>query len=56
MKKKDFVIEGGVLVEYCGEGGDVVIPDGIIAIDEFAFQGNEDITGINYNTGNRYLY
>ena len=33
----DFVIESGVLVEYTGPGGDVVIPDGVTAIGEKAF-------------------
>lgn len=33
----DFVIEDGVLVEYTGKGGDVVIPDGVVEIDEHAF-------------------
>ena len=28
----DFVIENGVLKQYVGEGGDVVIPDGVISI------------------------
>ena len=26
---KDFIIENGVLKEYVGSGGDVVIPDGV---------------------------
>ena len=29
----DFIIESGVLTEYTGPGGDVVIPDGVIAIE-----------------------
>lgn len=31
-KPEDFVIEDGVLVEYVGPGGDVVIPDGVTEI------------------------
>lgn len=34
---EDFEIEGGVLVKYDGEGGDVVIPDGVTSIGEEAF-------------------
>ena len=34
---KDFVIENGVLVKYQGNGGDVVIPDGVTSIDKNAF-------------------
>jgi hypothetical protein len=26
---KDFIIENGVLKKYTGEGGDVIIPDGV---------------------------
>ena len=36
-KESDFVIENGVLIEYQGSGGDVVIPDGVISIGDGAF-------------------
>ena len=29
----DFVIENGVLLEYVGPGGDVVMPDGVANFD-----------------------
>lgn len=36
--ESDFVIdENGVLTRYQGSGGDVVIPDGVASIGEFAF-------------------
>lgn len=35
----DFIIENGVLIQYVGPGGDVVIPNGTIAIDKYAFMG-----------------
>lgn len=34
----DFIIENGVLKKYTGPGGDVVIPEGIKNISNFAFQ------------------
>lgn len=34
---KDFVIEDGVLKKYVGAGGDVVIPEGVVEISEYAF-------------------
>lgn len=34
---KDFVIENGVLKKYLGNGGDVVIPDGVYEIGRSAF-------------------
>ena len=41
-KESDFVIENGVLIEYQGSGGDVVIPDGVISIGHgvFAYCGS----------------
>ena len=43
---KDFVIKNGVLTQYKGSGGDVVIPDDVVEIGEKAFQGKgiESIT------------
>ena len=43
---KDFVIENGVLKKYVGEGGDVVIPDGVSVIDWRLFAENESITSV----------
>ncbi len=34
----DFIIENGVLVKYTGNGGDVVIPDGVTDIGYEAFR------------------
>ncbi len=42
----DFVIENGVLKKYVGEGGDVVIPDGVKTIGMRVFTGRNDITSI----------
>ena len=36
---QDFVIENGVLKEYNGPGGVVVIPEGVTEIDGGAFRG-----------------
>ena len=33
----DFVIESGVLKEYVGPGGDVMIPDGVTTITIYPF-------------------
>jgi len=35
----EFVIENGVLIKYNGNGGDVVIPDSVTAIEREAFAG-----------------
>jgi hypothetical protein len=43
---KDFVIENGVLRKYIGEGGDVVIPDGVTDIGYEAFNNCRTITSI----------
>lgn len=40
------VNENGVLVRYDGSGGDIVIPDGVTAINTGAFSGNTAITSV----------
>ena len=42
----DFEIENGVLRKYHGQGGRVVIPEGVIGIGNAAFAGCESLTGI----------
>ncbi len=42
----DFVIEGGVLKKYHGPGGDVVIPDGVTSIGEFAFTNSFNLNSV----------
>lgn len=39
--------EDGVLVAYHGPGGFVTIPDGVIAIGDFAFHDADEVTGVN---------
>ncbi|MCQ2483757.1 MAG: leucine-rich repeat domain-containing protein [Clostridia bacterium] len=43
---EEFVIENGVLVEYNGNGGDVVIPDGVTSIGKSVFEGCENLTSV----------
>ena len=42
----DFVVNGGVLKDYNGAGGDIVIPEGVTEIDESVFEGNEAIASV----------
>ena len=42
----DFVIENGVLKKYTGEGGDVVIPEGVTAIGNLAFSYCKNLQSI----------
>ena len=42
----DFVIENGVLKEYKGQGGDVVIPEGVTSIGDGAFWGCRSLTSV----------
>jgi hypothetical protein len=37
-REEDFVIKDGVLMKYVGEGGDVVVPEGIETIGMHAFE------------------
>ena len=48
---KDFVIENGVLVEYTGEGGSLVIPEGVTVIGNSAFLGCNTLTGVKIPDG-----
>ena len=41
---KNFVIEDGVLKNYTGPGGDIVIPAGVTEIGELAFEGGSNLT------------
>lgn len=43
---KDFVIENGVLTEYQGPGGDVVIPSSVTSIGGYAFCDCNSLTSI----------
>ena len=42
----DFVIENGVLKKYQGQGGDVVIPEGVTSIGDGAFWGCRSLTSV----------
>ena len=42
----DFVIENGVLKKYVGPGGDVVVPEGVTKIGNWAFDGCSSLTSI----------
>ena len=44
----DFVIENGVLKEYIGEGGDVVVPDGVTTVATGAFSKCSKITRVSF--------
>lgn len=48
---EDFDIKNGVLIKYYGPGGDVVIPEGITDIEQFAFDEQSDITSVVIPTG-----
>ncbi len=47
----EFVIEDGILTQYNGPGGDVVIPAGVTAIGENVFLRRKDITSIAIPSG-----
>ena len=42
----DFYIQYGVLIRYNGSGGDVVIPDSVTVIGDWAFTGCKTLTSI----------
>lgn len=44
--EEDFIISGNSITGYQGDGGDVVIPDGITEIGDSAFFQNDNITNL----------
>ena len=48
---QQFYINDGVLYHYFGQGGDVIIPEGITEIADDAFSNRSDITGISIPKG-----
>lgn len=49
--EEDFVIEDGVLVGYNGEGGEVIIPDGVTSVAANVFKDNKSITKVVFPEG-----
>ena len=47
----DFEIIDGVLVKYHGNDSDVIIPEGVCEIGEFAFQENTNICSVVIGDG-----
>lgn len=43
----DFLIEGGVLKKYLGDGGAVTVPDGVTELGNSAFRENISITSVH---------
>ena len=46
INDETFIIENGTLIEYKGNGGDVVIPDGVTCINACVFNGCKSLTSI----------
>lgn len=49
----EFIIEDGVLETYNGDGGDVIIPDGVTSIGDFAFYRCSGLRKLNISLRNR---
>ena len=52
---KDFEIKSGVLEKYHGAGGDVVIPEGVTAIGEYAFSDCTSLKSVRFPNGVRSI-
>ena len=46
MHTEEFVIYNGHLIDYNGDGGDVVVPHGVVHIEGGSFEGNKTITSV----------
>ena len=51
MSAADFVLVGNVLKKYTGQEADVVIPDGVTKIAEYAFNGCSHVTSVHIPAG-----
>ena len=49
--ENDFVIEGGILRRYAGPGGDVIFPEGVTSIGNFAFSWCSGLTSVTIPDG-----
>lgn len=52
---EDFRIFDGELVRYTGDGGDVVIPEGVERIGEYAFCKCQNLTSVTVPYGCKYI-
>lgn len=51
VNNTDFVIKEGVLQKYLGSEKDIIVPEGVTSIAEWAFQGNETMESIHFPEG-----
>ena len=52
----DFIVEKGVLKQYVGPGGDVVIPEGVTRIDRWAFFNRSSLTSVTIPESVSYIH
>lgn len=52
----DFIIKNGVLEQYVGPGGDVVIPEGVTRIDRWAFFNRSSLTRVTIPESVIHIY
>ena len=48
---KDFIIKDGVLKKYVGQGGDIVTPEGLVSIGNYAFWNCTNLTSVVISNG-----
>jgi hypothetical protein len=46
VRQKQIVVEGSMIRGYRGPGGDVVLPEGITEIGDYAFSSGTNLTSI----------
>ncbi|MBR6743655.1 MAG: leucine-rich repeat protein [Clostridia bacterium] len=51
MNINDFDIDNGVLKQYSGKGGDVIVPEGVTSIGDNAFRNCHDLTSVTVPLG-----
>ena len=54
-KNNDFEIYNGILKKYIGTGGDIVIPEGVTAIGEYAFASCNTLKSVRFPNGVRSI-
>lgn len=56
MNTDDFIVEYGMLTQYLGSGGDVVIPEEVSDIENDVFSGNKSLKSVSFQNRTKHIF